>query len=78
MRRWIAGAMVALMALTVAGVSAEDQLAAVKAGQSVRGDWNARAAFETAELRWEATVRIEGPGTLTLCYPGDGRMALGR
>ena len=76
MRRWMAGAMVALMALVVTSACAEEQLASVDAGKAVRGDWSARAAFETAELRWEATVRIDGPGTLTLCYPGDGRMAL--
>ena len=76
MARMTAIAMVALVALGAVSVSAEQQLASVRAGEVAAGDWTARAAVETAEVRWDATVRIEGPGTLMLCYPGDGRMAL--
>ncbi|MFW5867064.1 MAG: sugar-binding protein [Armatimonadota bacterium] len=77
MKRILTIAMVGLVAaLGAVGVSAEEELASVRAGEVAAGDWSTRAAFETAEVRWDATVRIEGPGTLTLCYPGDGRMAL--
>ncbi len=74
MKRSIAIAMVAL--LVTCAWAEEARLASVEAGQCATGDWETRAAFETAEYEWQATVRIEGPGTLTLCYPGDGRMAL--
>ncbi|MFW6157104.1 MAG: sugar-binding protein, partial [Armatimonadota bacterium] len=69
---------IAMLALVGTGSWAESELASLRAGQSVSGEWTARAAFVTGEYEWEAEVRIEGPGTLTLCYPGDGRMALKR
>ncbi len=73
MTRWMAIATVALMATCA---WAQEPLASVGAGEAASGGWTAQAAFDTAEYRWSATVRIDGPGTLTFCYPGDGRMAL--
>lgn len=74
MKHFMAIAVVAVLA--TCAWAEEAQLASVAAGESASGGWTAEAAFETAEYRWDATVEIEGPGTLTLCYPGDGRTAL--
>ncbi|MGI5816892.1 MAG: sugar-binding protein [Armatimonadota bacterium] len=75
MRRWTIVAMVALLA---SSGWAQERLVSVGAGESASGEWTARAAFPTAECEWKATVRIEGPGTLTLCYPARQRMATRR
>jgi hypothetical protein len=67
---------VVLVALAASGSWAEQQLASVTAGEAASGEWTVLAPFVTAEQQWQASVRIEGPGRLTICYPARQRTAL--
>ncbi len=72
MRQW---AIVAFVALWASSASAA-QLASISAGQQASGEWSVAAPFSTAEMKWTGRLRIDGPGVLELCYPGDGSTAL--
>ncbi|HCA45975.1 MAG TPA: hypothetical protein DEP45_01090 [Armatimonadetes bacterium] len=67
---------IATMLLMASVAWAQEPLASVEAGESASGQWVAPRPTETFEQRCDGLVTIEGPGTLTLCYSGDGRTAL--
>lgn len=71
--RW---SIVAGTLLVICSASSSHELVSIGAGESASGQWTARAGFVTAEYQWKVTVSIDGPGTLTLCYPARDRTAL--